>query len=468
MSLTQDDLRLWTNYTPAPSESERRRILSLVADPAKADALLAFGIRPLSALDLEPSGHGGNLMKPFEVTEDHLIEGNIVVDILTGIRFRCVPDGELAFDLKASRDFIDAVELLMLAANRSKQFDFERFEQLVYFEGPQPYTNVVRFPRPLTIHVSSREELTSAVARLHTLFCEVSNARRLWFRGQTKEHPLPPPLERSAELCQKLYGAPEQPSLLPSAGRYAIRKPQEMSFGFAFHGPNHYWKKPFLIWLMRENAHWFKHDPRALDVLERVLADADDTQFLRVLTALRVDSKSVGLDPEVFWPDEADDLRQWFFAFMKPHSFAITLQQYGYISTLLDLTEDLEVALYFTQAHMTGGQMRKESPAAGRVLYVFAERSSGYFFRHREDLFWGGEDWNQRRPPRLDRQKAGFVMGSSCRTQNFYSNMFVARIYLNSDAIATSISDDELFPSPADDMLYKTLRESRPELVGLY
>lgn len=27
MSLMLDDLRLWTNYTPAPSESERRRIL---------------------------------------------------------------------------------------------------------------------------------------------------------------------------------------------------------------------------------------------------------------------------------------------------------------------------------------------------------------------------------------------------------------------------------------------------------
>lgn len=44
----------------------------------------------------------------------------------------------------------------------------------------------------------------------------------------------------------------------------------------------------------------------------------------------------------------------------------------------------------------------------------------------------------------------------------------VARIYLDSDVIETSISDDELFPSPADDLLYKTLRESRPELVGLY
>jgi hypothetical protein len=466
MSLMLDDLRLWTNYTPAPSESERRRILSLVTDPATAASLLSFGIRPSSALDLEPSGHGGDLMKPFEVSDAHLIDENIVVDIVTGMRFRCMPDGELAFDLKASHDFIDTVELLILAASRSRQWEFERYEQLVYFDGPQPYTKVVRFPRPLTFHVSSREELTTVVADLHELFCAVSPARRLWFRGQTREHALP--LERPAELCQKLYGVPEQPSLLPSAGRYAIKHPEEMSFGFAFAGPNHQWKKPFLIWIMRENARWFRHDPRALDVLTRVLADADDMQFARVLMALRSDSKMAGLEPDVFWPDEADDLRQWFFAFMKPHSFAITLQQYGYISTLLDVTEDLEVALYFTHAHMNGGQMRKGPPATGRVIYVFAERPSGDFFRHREDLFWGGEDWIQRRPPRLDRQKAGFIMGSTCRTQNFYGNMIVARIYLTSDAIETSISDDELFPSPADDLLYQTLRESRPELVGLY
>jgi hypothetical protein len=82
------------------------------------------------------------------------------------------------------------------------------------------------------------------------------------------------------------------------------------------------------------------------------------------------------------------------------------------------LTEDLEVALYFTQAAMVDRQMRKMEPTAGRLIYVFAERSTGDFFRHREQLFWGDSDWVKAHPPRLEHQKAGFMMGSTCRTQN--------------------------------------------------
>ena len=458
-----DDIRNWTNYLPTPSESERRRIHSLVADPLKAEELLTFGVRPLSVLDIEPSAPPSDLAGPFEVQDSHLTDENIVVDVMTGIQFRCMGDGDLIFDLSASNNVIDALELLRLAAARSKGFhNFETYEQRVYFGLPQPYTNISRFVHPLTIHVSSRDELEQAVADINKLFCHICPSRRLWFRGQTKEHWL----DRSADICQKLYGTPHQASLLPSAGRFARTHPEEMSFNFAFAGPNHFWKKPFLIWIMHENPQWFAHDTRGLDML--ALADDDDLQFAKVLAALRMDSKSVGLEPEVMWPDEADDLRQWFFAFMKPQSFAITLQQYGYVTSLLDLTDDLEVALYFTQARMSDGRMRKENPEAGRLVYVFAERGSADFFRHRQDLFWGADDWVQRRPPRLDRQKAGFIMGSTCRTQNFYNNMIVARIYLESDCIQTSLTDDDLFPSPAEDLLYHTLQQSRPELVGLY
>lgn len=459
-----DDIRNWTNYVPGPFESERRRILDLVSDPAKAEDLLAFGIRPLSVLDFEPSAQPSDLGRPFTVQDSHLTDENIVVDIRTGVQFRCMRDGELVFDLSASNNAIDALEVLMLATARSKEFDFQTYERRVYLGGDHPYTNTARYVQPLKIRVSSRDELERVVEDLRKLFCQTCNSRKLWFRGQTKEYWL----ERSALICEKLYATRREPSLLPSAGRFAIAHPDQMSFGFAFAGPNHLWKKPFLIWIMRENAHWFKHDTRALDLLARVLADEDDMQFARVLASLRMGSNLAGLEPAVIWPDEADDLRQWFFAFMKPHSFAITLQQYGYITSLLDLTEDIEVALYFAQARMSDGCMKKDNPATGRLIYVFAERPTADFFRHRQDLFWGADDWVQRRPPRLDRQKAGFIMGSTCRTQNFYSNMIVARIYLDGEGTQTSLTDEELFPPRAEDLLYHTLRESRPELKDLY
>jgi hypothetical protein len=191
-------------------------------------------------------------------------------------------------------------------------------------------------------------------------------------------------------------------------------------------------------------------------------------QFAKVLNALQTNSEFAGLCDNTLWPDEADDLRQWFFAFMKPHSFGITLQQYGYITSLLDLTNDIDVALYFTQASMDAGRLHKQSPGESRVIYVFAERRSGDFFRHGSELFWGDEGWANSLPPRLERQKAGFLMGSTCRAQNFYANMIVACIYLEDTSIQTSLRDEDLFPGPDSDLLYRTLLDSRPVLKGLY
>ncbi len=353
----------------------------------------------------------------------------------------------------------------MLAVHREQRFQFDTYTHLTYLDGLGIVES--KLVHPLTINVSSRGQLDKVFDELNNLFCGTCSAERLWLRGQRQEYPLP----RPADLCQKLYGSPYQASLLPSAGRFAVKNPGKMGFGFALSGPHNPWKKPFLIWMMRENSDWFRRAPRALDVLSRVLSDEDDESFVKLLIDLQMPSKLTGLaDPteDIAWPDEADDLRQWFFAFMKPHSFGITLQQYGYISTLLDLTEDIDVALYFSQAEMTAGRMRKQSPKDGRLIYVFAERRSGDFFRHGRDLFWGDYDWVRRLPPRLERQKAGFLKGSTSRTRNFYNNMVVARIYLEGESLETTLEDNDLFPGPESDMLYRTLLDSRPKLDGLY
>jgi hypothetical protein len=459
-----DDLRHWANYSPEPSPAEVERTVKIVGDPARAEELLRFGLRPLSHLDLEPTAQPhSNFDQPFEVKAEHLSAEDILVDTSTGYRFRHLPEhGGLVFDMRASHDYFDAQELLMLAANRAPEFDFDVCTQRTYLDLVG--VRAMKYPCPLSFNVSTREELGGVMEKLDTLFRKTCGARRLWLRGQQKEYDLP----RAAELCEALYGTPRQASLLPSAGRFAINNPGKMNLGLAVAGPNHYWKKPFLIWLMRENDTWFEHDRRALDVLSKVLCDEEDERFGKVLRAMQYNSELAGLEENVAWPEEADDLRQWFFAHMKPHSFGITLQQYGYITTLLDLTEDLDVALYFSQAAMVGKSMRKESPAPGRLIYVFAERRTGDFFRHGKKLFWGDDDWVRRQPPRLERQKAGFLMGSTCRSQNFYNNMVVARIHIEGDAVVTSLADEDLFPSTEDDLLYRTLRESRPPLEGLY
>jgi hypothetical protein len=466
-----DDIRHWANYSPEPWPAEVERTVKIVGVPKQAEELLRFGFRPLSYLDENPAAQPhGDLNKPFEVTAAYLSDEDILVDIFTGYRFRYLPEFRSpVFDLLGSNNYIDAQELLMLAAHRESPYHFETYKQRTYFGGfggPKQvwYTNEATHVRPLTLHVSSRSQLEDVIDNLNTLFCHTCPSKRLWFRGQRQEYLL----QRSTDLCQKFYGVSHQASLLPSAGRFARENPEKMGFGLAFSGPNHQWKKPFLIWIMRENSNWFARDPRALEMLSRVLSDDEDMSFTKVLIALELNSQFAGLSEDIVWPDEADDLRQWFFAFMKPHSFGITLQQYGYITSLLDLTEDLDIALYFSQSRMIDGRMRKQPPEDGRLIYVFAERRSADFFRHGKDLFWGDNDWVRQLPPRLERQRAGFLMGSTCRAQNFYNNMVVAKIYLQGESIETSLEDYNLFPPPKGDLLYRTLLESRPPLEGLY
>ena len=326
----QNDIDNWYNYTPNPSPAEVAHLNEIVGDTTYSQELLDFGFRPLGILDEIPQMQPhGDLDKPFVVLDRHLSEDSVLVDITTGFRYRFLPgEGGLVFDLRASSNFIDAIELLWLAANRGKEYPFERVKRPTYVSQTSrvlPSEHVL----PLTLHVSSRSELETELSHLVELFCErCPRTTKLWLRGQRREFSLP----RNSDLCEKIYGTKRQPSLLPSVGRYAIENPDKMGFGISSFGPNHYWKKPFLIWLMRENADWFRQDPRALDVLTEALMSDDDEVFTKILIALEMGytiPETSEMDVGILWPDEADDLRQWFFAHMKRHSFAITLQQYG-------------------------------------------------------------------------------------------------------------------------------------------
>ncbi|MDB5711777.1 MAG: hypothetical protein JWL96_3847, partial [Sphingomonas bacterium] len=322
----------------------------------------------------------------------------------------------------------------------------------------------INFPivPPIELQADSRIELERHIAELTDLLCGQLPVKRLWLRGQRREYPW----VRDKALSRRLYGR-SLPSLTPSLERYAKSNPEKMNFGFAWAGPNHGWKKPFMIWLMRQNAHWFARDDRFLPLLSDILSDTNDERFVELMVKIQLSPVEVGDPPHLPWPDEADDLRQWFFVSMKRRQFAITMQQYGYYTSLLDLTYDLDVALYFTQASMVDGKMRCAPPQAGRVIYVFAE-SRGDFFEHGAELFWGTDGWRREQPPRLERQKAGFIKGATNRNQNFYGNMIVARITLGSNEPMTRLADAALFPLETDDLLYATLTASRPPLEGLY
>ncbi|MGN6819317.1 MAG: hypothetical protein ACTHJR_11675 [Sphingomonas sp.] len=457
---TQDDPISWTNYSPSPHPAEVQRMAELVRDPIRATSLLAFGLRPFGTMDRDPYNQPKGLHGPWVPEYGDLNAEPMLVDTATGWRYRVAVGGaELVLDLPSSNNFMEAQELLAFASNKKGTL-----EQTPHFVPAVRGGEEIDFPivPPIELKADSRDELEKHIADLTDHFCSQLPVKRLWLRGQRREYPW----VRDKALSHRLYGR-SLPSLTPSLERYAKSNPEKMNFGFAWVGPNHWWKKPFMIWLMLQNAHWFAHDERFLPLLNDILSDPNDERFAELMVKIQLSPVEVGDPPHLPWPDEVDDLRQWFFLSMKRRQFAITMQQYGYYTSLLDLTYDLDVALYFTQASMVDGKMRCAPPQAGRVIYVFAE-SRGDFYDHGAELFWGTDGWRCEQPPRLERQKAGFIKGATNRNQNFYGNMIVARITLGSTEPRTGLVDTDLFPLETNDLLYATLAASCPPLEGLY
>lgn len=464
MEFDSDDASAWANFTPGPTVAEEQRVLELISDSAWARELLNFGLRPVGRMDDDPYDQPKGLEGPWQPETADITREPVLVNVQTGCRFLYdAKTRELALDLDGSDNVIGAQYLLARAIGAATKFAFHRHAVRASGCGISEAQYCV--VEPLTLEAGTRRELDEMIAHLRALFCGRCGARRLWFRGQRQEYFL----KRSRAMVRTLYGLPSEVSLHPSLGRYAATHPDGLGFGFAFHGPNHYWKKPFLIWMMRENPAWWVREPRCLEVLSEALRDDDDQKFSRLLLQIQMSPLECGDPPFLSWPDEADDLRQWFFALMKRYEFGVTLQQYGYYSSLLDVTDNLNVALYFTQARLTGGAMRCLPPQPGRIIYVFAEANVvGNFFKHGRELFWGDTDWSRTPPPRLARQSAGFIVGSTNRTQNLYSRMIVATIRLGEAEPATCLGDDDLFPGAEQDLLLATLKESRPAPEGLY
>lgn len=304
----------------------------------------------------------------------------------------------------------------------------------------------------------SRSELVSIIEGVKQELSKGPYFRRLWLRGQREEYKL----TRDGSVCAFLgFGATGeiQPSLLPSLGRYARDSANEIDYGWVMVGPNHWWKKPYLVWVIRCNPQWLDHYPEFTKRVENALRSDDDTEFAQILSDIQFDEKV---------PTEVDDLRQWFFAFFKYSSWIFVLQQYGYYSSMLDITTDLDVALYFSQSKMQDGAMTKVDPADGRVIYIFAESKNQANYFSATEVAWGDEDWTNGLPPRVEKQVAGAIFGSSASAQNLYGHYVVARVFLHGSDCVSSISTSDLFPTEESDLLLRTLRDSRPVPERLY
>lgn len=433
------DSATWINSDVEADDVTARRLVGAGLDAATAKRVVDAGLRRRSPT----------------------FGDDFLLDIGTGLPFRWDEDGpHLARDVmyRSAHDIVDARYFRMALAGSApigpvivhgfgtggaidRLAPLSRERELEFLSAP-----IVNYEADSVADCEHALQEIAGILRNGPYF------RRLWLRGQTREYTF----ARSgsmAELC-----ITDEPSLVPSLGRHALAHPGDVDEQFAFMGPNHWWLKPILLWFIRQNPQWLNHYPQFMDRLEQSLRSDDDDRFARLLLDIQ-------LDPRV--PGEVDDLRQWFFAYFKFDIVVLVLQQYGYLASVLDLTDDLDVALFFAQAKMVNGAFELPAAKDGRLIYVFAESHESTSFQDATRMSWGDLEWLTSIPARVAAQRAGCLVGSTYESQNLYGNLVVARIWLRGSAL-TFRTVSAMFPRPSEDLLFRTLLDARPRPAGLY
>ena len=330
------------------------------------------------------------------------------------------------------------------------------------------------------IDLLAKKEIPCNVVNVRDLFCEIpeitvktwhelnnaiNNIKRvlpdydIWFRGQSKEYTSP----RDSNVISKLQ-LPQQfenyPSLVPSLGRMSSLSEDK---GEVF---NHYsnWMSAFNIWLLSQNSIFKKEYPRKFD------------EIMGLLYSLNIDYHKYlkNHDNRRGLPDEIEELldgSEWIYYFS-----SLCMQQYGMLTSYLDITNDLDTAVYFTHAkydiHTKKFINNEYIDGIGtRVIYIFAKPyDRGFHFIDHPTLKNQSLtlSWDIEIPLRLSRQNCGILSGSTINRKNIYANWIVCKIVIDCPEIVSNKTSEELFPSQSIDSLFSFLSNGKPSLQGLY
>ena len=129
---------------------------------------------------------------------------------------------------------------------------------------------------------------------------------------------------------------------------------------------------------------------------------------------------------------------------------ALFLQHYGLESNVLDITKDVDVALFFAQHRIVNGAYVPDHDGT-RYLYVFLLDPNLDLFIDTSALL---ESLPLLRPKR---QRCGILAGASLVTQNYYSRFIAVRIELTAPISYPAISPEYLFPGPKEDKFLRNL-----------
>lgn len=375
-----------------------------------------------------------------------------VRDRLSGLPYRCTYPLEI--DLQQLGPFEREV---LYAAESRRWLGRELGRPLPEVDSGIDETTASLAAPVVDFEAGTRRQCEAILEEVESTLARDGRADRLWLRGQRREYFI----EHADDVLDRLHfgrAGRTIPSLVPSLGRFARSNPGVVDTGFAWVGPSHQWKKPFIIWMIRQNPEWLDHLPAYRERVEASLR-SDDASFAQILHAMPLDNSL---------PPEIEDLVQGFFHFVKFGAWAWVLQQYGYHASMLDVTQDLDAALFFSQAEAIEGRITLPDATDERVLYVLADYGGCSVFWDTERVDWGEESSARQLPERVVRQNAGCVVGSTWFRQNMYGHLVIARIKLTGGECVTRLDVRDVFPPPEEDLLLRTLLDAKPRPKGLY
>ncbi len=270
---------------------------------------------------------------------------------------------------------------------------------------------------------------------------------KIWYRGQSREYTL----KRSSSSISTL-GLPktfsETPSLLPSLARTRIDGLREKYIR---------WMEAYNIWLVSQNDTFVaRHNNKYKEILE-------------LLNDLRKMPDYCGhLWQDINMPIEIEELLQGDQSLYQ--AGVLCMQQYGMLTSYLDITEDIDIALYFTQSRLNENtnKFEKIDPTNDRVIYLFPELRNTSTLTNLHDIYKLPLSWDYSIPQRLINQRCGILSGASFSHKNNYAHRILAKIVLKSDSIVSSKDSCNLFPDKNKDSFFSMLSRAKPPLYGLY
>lgn len=291
--------------------------------------------------------------------------------------------------------------------------------------------------RPIEVEVKNRDELNSLISNLECQLTNLNSRLKLWFRGQDTDYLLNK-VEENLRPLVPWRSIPDS-SVVPSLYRNSKHINNDLK---------DYAQKVVEISELETALNNILQTPKfekrqhELETITEYFKDSvwEDSNSPFSYTHVKKDDKV----------SEIHDYNPIYRALQT----SLFLQHYGVPTNFLDITKDIDVALFFAQTQCQNGEYVKIKQVKDSVIYVFLLDPKTDKFIDSSELL---QDFGVQRPLR---QKCGCITGASIAQQNYYSRFISMKIKLsNNIEFNDELTEEFLFPKRENDKIIDFLKE---------